>query len=384
MKKILTICSILSVAIFSSFTAVSQVQTTLVQTGTNEVTMYVKSSTAYNTQVGNMTFVISIADQGVNNPTDAQITKTLLMNNVYFEATGISNPYVFDGRAWYTYNILPTTGTDVATNWPANTDNAIATFTFPSNGYFNTMLLDDIRNDFVNNVTNTMYMYIQLNGGLGDVTAADPFYGTGAVNNGGSARQFVPLQLTPSPVKFTGFSATKKDNSALLAWQITNEDANVLSYEVERSTNGVTFTKVTSLAPKNNGLTNNTYNLTDDNLSSLQSSVVYYRIKQVDKNGAVIYTDIKSVRVTAKGVVIGVYPNPVQNTTKLSLDLTDDATVTVNITDATGREVKRVNFNATKGLNIRPIDMTSFASGSYLLKVQAGTEIKTISVVKTN
>ncbi len=187
-----------------------------------------------------------------------------------------------------------------------------------------------------------------------------------------------------TPVKFTSFSATKKDNSASLLWQITNEDVNVASYEVERSDNGVSFTKVATIAPKNNGAISNAYTLLD-NLSSVQNAgIVYYRIKQIDKDGRLTYSDIRSVRISSNGIAIGVYPNPVKNTANLTLDLTEDANVIVNVLDIAGKEVKRININAVKGLNVKPINMTSFASGSYLIKVQAGTEVKTLSVVKTN
>ena len=187
-----------------------------------------------------------------------------------------------------------------------------------------------------------------------------------------------------TPVRFTNFSASKKDNNASLIWQITNEDANVVSYEVERSTNGVSFTKIATVAPKNNGISTNTYTLSD-NLDAIQNSgIAYYRIKQIDRDGKVTYTDIRSVRITNKGIAIGIYPNPVKNTANLTIDLTEDAAVTVNVTDVTGKEVKRVNLNAVKGLNVQPINMSTLASGSYLLKVQAGSEIKTLPVVKAN
>ncbi|UEG50209.1 T9SS type A sorting domain-containing protein [Ferruginibacter lapsinanis] len=187
-----------------------------------------------------------------------------------------------------------------------------------------------------------------------------------------------------TPVKFTTFSASRKDNNASLLWQITNEDVNVASYEVERSDNGVSFTKVATVAPKNNGSTSNSYNILD-NLSTVKNAgIVYYRIKQIDKDGRLTYSDIRSVRISASGIAIGVYPNPVKNTANLTLDLTEDAPVTINVTDITGKEVKRLSMNALKGLNVKSVDMSSFASGSYLIKVQAGADVKTLSVVKAN
>jgi hypothetical protein len=382
MKKFIIILFLFGALLNS--TIAQTVQGSIIDAGSNTVTVVAKPSSAINAQVGNFNIVISIADQTAlgGNPTDAEITKTILSVNSKIDNGSIVNPVVMNGRAYYTYLIFQNNGTDANTSWTANVDNPVISFTFPSASYIPTVQLNDLTSASGGS-NGQMYWYVQFNG-LGDVTDyTTPFYGIGAVN-GSTAEQFVPLQGT-TPVKFTSFYALKKDNTALLSWQITNEDANVMSYEVERSVNGVAFTKFTSVTPKHNGSVTNTYNLTDNNLSSVQNSgVIYYRIKQIDKNGNFVYTDIRSVRISAKGVVIGVYPNPVKEAANLSLDLTEDALITVNVTDATGKEIKRLNFNATKGLNVKKIDMNTLASGTYLLKVQAGTDIKTISVVKAN
>lgn len=337
--------------------------------------------------VSDITTAIAYIEFNLQYPTNAAPTLTVgspVSNTTNFPSLNIQRLDGTDGP-FTNIKFVHNTSTIASKTYTAGTEYEVFTTTL---NYVPTVA-DSIRlaSDFGADLSGTVNFTV-LDGG-GNIISYDPtsgspapaFYGPSFALIG--TGNYLPLFGSVAPVKFTNFSAIKKDNAALLAWQITNEDANVVSYEVERSVNGIAFTKLATVAPKNNGLTANTYNLTDNNISQT-SGVIYYRIKQIDKDGKFIYTDIKSVRISAKGVVIGVYPNPVKEAANLSLDLTEDALVTVNLTDATGKEIKRLNFNAIKGLTVKKIDMNSLASGTYLLKVQAGTDIKTISVVKTN
>ena len=186
------------------------------------------------------------------------------------------------------------------------------------------------------------------------------------------------------PVKFTNFSVIKKANDALLTWSVENETSITDRYEIERSVNGADFTKFITIAPRLNGGTN-TYNLTDLNLSSIKSSgVIYYRVKQIDKDGKFIYSEIRSVRLDSRGFGITVYPNPVSSLTNVTLDLDAAADVIIKITDVAGKEVQRIQLRGNKGINIQKVNLSGLAAGSYMLNVTAGTEIKTLPVVKVN
>jgi len=187
------------------------------------------------------------------------------------------------------------------------------------------------------------------------------------------------------PVKFTGFNVVKKSNDGLITWQVESETSVTDRYEVERSLNGVDFQKVYTVAPKNNGSSSNSYELTDINLSTVRSSgIIYYRIKQTDKDGKFVYTGIKSLRLNAKSMAVGVYPNPIRNFANLSIDLEQDSNATITINDASGKQVQNIQMPLFKGPNIKKINMGALASGSYILKIQTATETETISVVKTN
>ncbi len=213
------------------------------------------------------------------------------------------------------------------------------------------------------------------------------FYGGTPVNSplGYSGTSYTNLTNVLLPVKFLGFSAVKKGENALLSWQIENESAITDRYEIERSLNGLDYIKFATVLPKNNGRSGNTYDLTDLNISSLRSSgVFYYRIKQVDKDGKFIYSEIKNLRLNSKGLAIGVYPNPVRSFANITIDIEQDTDATLSITDGSGKQVQLLQMQLFKGPNIKNIKMDNLAAGSYLLKVQTPTEIKTMAVVKAN
>lgn len=222
---------------------------------------------------------------------------------------------------------------------------------------------------------------------------AQMFYGPGLVPSvpaldqslGYDTYQYVLASDPPLPVRFRDFGVVKKDNNALLNWQVENETSITDRYEIERSLNGINFKKVYTVLPKNNGLTANSYDLTDFDLTSIRSvGIIYYRITQYDKDGKYISTSIKSLRLQGKELAIAVFPNPVKGYANVTIDLANAADVLLTINDAAGKQVQALQMQLFKGANIKKINMGSLAAGSYIMKIQAGTEVKTIPLVKAN
>jgi hypothetical protein len=103
------------------------------------------------------------------------------------------------------------------------------------------------------------------------------------------------------PVTFTSFYAIKDNDKARLNWQVTAEDK-VDGYEVERSANGVQFSKLGSV--KANGGPG--YDFTDEKILPGPN---FYRIKNVDIDGKFAYTHIVSIN-GKKGQFIKLFPIP--------------------------------------------------------------------------
>jgi hypothetical protein len=274
------------------------------------------------------------------------------------------------------------------TTYIENTEYTV--FTVPLLGSPNTIDMEFVHN------TNQSPTYINISDNSGNSlscidnngnTIGDAFYGPGfnIINaQVGGNDHILPLADVPIPVKFTGFTAEKKVNDALLTWNVENETAVTDFYEIQRSLNGRDFTGINKMnARVVSGNTANVYTYTDLNLKGLGSNTIYYRIKQVDKDGKVVYSEIRSVQMDGKAFGVHVYPNPVLSTATLNIDLTVKNKISFILTDAAGKELQHGSLNGNTGLNTYRLDLTNVAAGTYQLKVVAGTDTEVLSVIKS-
>jgi hypothetical protein len=183
--------------------------------------------------------------------------------------------------------------------------------------------------------------------------------------NGGVNTVPVTLQLAvPLPVTLVAFTAEAVQNrDAQLTWSTASE-ANNDHFEVERSFDGTRFTKLDQVAGQGTTSLRTAYAFTDAGVASKATGVVYYRLKQVDTDGKVAYSPVRTVSFTKAAVLsLSLYPNPAQTVTKLDLSqLPATATVQVLVLDATGRTVLSTSLGG--GLP-QPLDVQSLATGTY-------------------
>ena len=217
----------------------------------------------------------------------------------------------------------------------------------------------------------------------------DPFYSIPSVSLAANSASSVSIVsttgLVPLPVRFIGFNAVRNKDKALLNWSVAEESSITDRYEVLRSTNGVDFTSIATIKSFNNGRSSNSYSFTQESLSSiLTKGVIYFRIKQIDKDGKFVYTDIKNIRLSTKGIFAGVYPNPIKQSTTLTFDLVENSRVIYSLTDAAGKTMETYQVQGFKGSNIKTLNLGKYAAGAYTLKVQAGDDIITLPIVKAS
>ncbi|MEO5648922.1 MAG: T9SS type A sorting domain-containing protein [Ginsengibacter sp.] len=118
------------------------------------------------------------------------------------------------------------------------------------------------------------------------------------------------------PVTFVSVKATQKNADIAVEWKVENE-SNLKQYEVEKSLDGNTFSKVGTLAAatvRGAGV----YNWLDQQAAAGYN---YYRIRSVDINGQTSLTQIVKVLVEKTASSMKVYPNPAVNA-NVTLQLT--------------------------------------------------------------
>jgi hypothetical protein len=193
---------------------------------------------------------------------------------------------------------------------------------------------------------------------------------------------------TPLPVDFTYFTATRERNGALLNWGTAMEKNNA-GFEVQVSLDGREFrtlTMVKSANPNSSGATH--YSYTD---ATATSGVRYYRLRQVDTNGAFAYTPVRVVNFGgASDAVVtstsSVFPNPFRDGDQLSVNVQSGVAgnAVIQVTDAMGREITRQKAEVNLGSSTMQLpSLDNKPAGVYLVRLAlpSGTT-QTIKVQK--
>jgi len=161
------------------------------------------------------------------------------------------------------------------------------------------------------------------------------------------------------PVNLLKFSVEKiSDHETILRWQV-NAEVELKGYEMERSTDGIHFGRIGSIASK--GYTD--YSFLDKSPANGNN---YYRLKMLDKNGQFKYSDIQLLYFgNAIKTTVRMFPNPALGQTTIIYG-GEHGTGRIEIINATGTVVKAVSISqsATQVLDIRGL-----FSGAYLVKV---------------
>lgn len=167
------------------------------------------------------------------------------------------------------------------------------------------------------------------------------------------------------PVEFTNFSATKADDDVLVKWSTQTEYDNAY-FVLERSTNAQDFKTIASIASISDVNEPKTYYHLD---TDPEPGVNYYRIKQVDMDGSIAYTNVVTVKF-AFGFDHA-YPNPTAGMLYVSSNISGQQ---LEIRDLFGRLVyESQTQEETTNVNIQHLP-----SGMYVLRIGEQTSLKII------
>lgn len=155
------------------------------------------------------------------------------------------------------------------------------------------------------------------------------------------------------PVELIGFQAQNKGKTNLLTWQTASEKNNK-GFFIERSADAKKFETIGFV--KGFGTTRQTQSYIFNDNTPL--SIAYYRVRQEDKDGAILYSKIVSVAASSK-MTVKIYPNPAQDRVAIE------------------------NFNGFKSLTISNLqgisliktqlteaDISNLSAGFYILEVE--------------
>ena len=164
------------------------------------------------------------------------------------------------------------------------------------------------------------------------------------------------------PVYYKSFTATSQGSAVQLAW-VTSFEQNNKGFEIQKLNAAGEWEKVSfvsSKADNGNSTTDISYAYSDNGTGS---GTTNYRIAQIDLDGKIHYSEVRSVTITGDGSArMQVYPNP-----------TSGNNINVLFSEASEHEVSLYNANGSllkiwsnvKGSNFK---INALTPGFYLLQ----------------
>jgi hypothetical protein len=157
------------------------------------------------------------------------------------------------------------------------------------------------------------------------------------------------------------------DNYYEIEWEGGSYE-NAVQYVLERASDNNDFVEINNVTADN--IENKRYSLVSEKIQ--QPEIVYFRIKQINKDGSVIYSDVVKVgQGIVDDLIIGQnFPNPFNPTTLIEFELIQDSDVEVKVYNLAGKEIALLHKGfLSKGVHQFTFDASGLSSGVYLYQI---------------
>lgn len=201
----------------------------------------------------------------------------------------------------------------------------------------------------------------------------------GPVDIGADAGVFVKQNIVPVPVIWLWVKGSLNNDGALITWQVASQLNNSM-FIVQRSIDGKYFVDLDKVegAGTLNALA--TYTYYDKSVFATTSPLVYYRIMQIDFNGASGYSKVIALannKVQQQGILL--WPNPTSDLLAVQLPEVNQAQkIEVELLNYSGVVCKQFNipYRSTIQLSLKELE-----PGVYFIKVKIDGEHESIKRV---
>jgi Secretion system C-terminal sorting domain len=195
---------------------------------------------------------------------------------------------------------------------------------------------------------------------------------------------FKGFDYSALPVKYASFGAVAFDNAVTLKW-VSEEETNNKHFEVERSLDGTNFKTIGIALDGFATGTRKNYQFKDNAAELQNKTIAYYRLKQVDNNGASNYTNTLAVKLQAKaGVVMQTSPNPFIENLNIRFSAAETGVAEIQLISFNGQKVIAKQASISKGYNTLQLSgLTNIAAGIYTAQLfMNGTLVSSQKIIK--
>jgi hypothetical protein len=183
-----------------------------------------------------------------------------------------------------------------------------------------------------------------------------------------SFSEMFPMNSSNSalPVTMTSFNANCAGDKVNITWTTASE-FNASHYSLQTSRDGQTWTEVAEIAAAGTTSQESNYAYQD----FLFGGVSYYRLVQVDLDGASeIYGPI-SVDCEISESSMTVYPNPTNNDFTVLIQTTESfENATIELVDLSGRAVEVKEMNILPGSTQVRFETKGIMPGTYIMRIK--------------
>ncbi|MBL0145747.1 MAG: hypothetical protein IPP48_08275 [Chitinophagaceae bacterium] len=177
------------------------------------------------------------------------------------------------------------------------------------------------------------------------------------------------------------FKGVQLDKKNILSWKVSATSTQA-KFELQRSADGNSYTTIHSLTATKEQC-DNPFEFTDNNPLAGKN---YYRLKFIDVDGkATLSNTVLLTQKTSKYSLIGINPNIVvsnQNPT-LKINASEKGTVTIVLTDFSGRVLQKQAAQLQIGLNQIVINTNGIATGAYNVTTYSNSDKpQTLKLIK--
>ena len=199
---------------------------------------------------------------------------------------------------------------------------------------------------------------------------------TGVSLTNGAGLALITQANAALPVTWKSFTAKASGNDVVLRWEVENNEQ-AKSYEVEHSTNGLSFSQLGTVA---NNVQVKSYSYTHSNVAGGKH---YYRIHQVDLDGKAIYSTVADVTLKTAAGSIRLISNPIRNNAaEIEVNAISPAKVTIELWSLTGVRIGSKQQNIGAGINNLQMPLGNVATGNYVLKLRINDTVQLLQVSK--
>lgn len=199
-----------------------------------------------------------------------------------------------------------------------------------------------------------------------------------SASNGTLTTTNAALISTSAPVELVRFDVESDKNTAQLTWETASE-INNKGFYIEHSQDANTWTTLGFQEAKGDVQRTTAYQFKTE---TLESGLHYFRLRQVDLDGKVNYSQARSVDIQYRPVFAQLRPNVVSDYCEIVINTDQHAPVSIAICNAAGQIVEQVTSVEVEETLQMPLTISHLSPGTYYVRIQQGQYVQMLPMLK--